>query len=176
MIKVVIFGNSGSGKSTLARRFAAHPGVGYLDLDNIAWVASGERKDIPESIEELKAFMNTHTSWVIEGCYGSLIQEAAKSASALIFLNPGIEACQKNCRARPWEPHKYETSDAQDKNLDMLLSWVADYEVRKDEFSLQAHRDIFDSFCGNKLELKSNAEAQSKAIESILIQSGNCSE
>ncbi len=166
MNRVVIFGNSGSGKSTLARRYSAHLGAAHLDLDTIAWATAGVRKEVDESVRDLETFISAHESWVIEGCYGSLIRAAAASASEMCFLNPGVEECQQNCRARPWEPHKYESEEAQEKNLEMLLEWVADYESRNDEFSLQEHRAIFESFGGKKVEVKSNMETQRKAGES----------
>lgn len=50
----------------------------------------------------------------------------------LIFLNPGVEACVRHCRARPWESHKYPTRDAQDANLAMLIDWVRSYPSRDD--------------------------------------------
>ncbi len=166
MNRVVIFGNSGSGKSTLARSYSANLGAAHLDLDSIAWATAGVRKEVAESIKDLESFVGAHESWVIEGCYGSLIRAAAASASEMYFLNPSIEECQQNCRTRPWEPHKYETEEAQEENLEMLLEWVANYETRNDEFSLQEHRAIFESFRGKKEELKSNIEAQRLALES----------
>lgn len=164
MNKIIIFGNSGSGKSTLANRYAEGLGLKHLDLDTISWKTPGVRKETGESIQELHAFMDAHDAWVIEGCYSSLIQEASKEATELIFLNPGIQECQNNCKARPWEPHKYETKEAQDKNLAMLLDWVADYETRTDEFSLIAHKQTFESFDGIKHELKSNRETLHKDL------------
>ena len=135
---VVIFGNSGSGKTTLARHLAKEHKLQHLDLDDIAWESPGVRRDIAESVEALRSFITEHDEWVIEGSYGSLITEASNAATELIFLNPGVETCQENCRARPWESHKYPSKEAQDKNLEMLLNWVADYETRTDEFSLSA--------------------------------------
>lgn len=170
MNKIVIFGNSGSGKSTLARRYSEGLGLEHLDLDTIAWDESGVRKSASDSIAELHAFIDAHQSWVIEGCYSSLIKEASNSASELIFLNIPFEACQENCRERPWEPHKYETREDQDRNLEMLLDWVAEYETRTDEFSLKAHKEIFDSFTGKKDELKSNEESQNKTVVSTPIR------
>lgn len=164
-MRILIYGNSGSGKSTLAGRCAKILSVPHFDLDEIAWKSAGVRKEISESIGELDAFIASHGSWVIEGCYGSLIREAAKSATDLVFLNPGIEACQKNCESRPWEPHKYDSKEAQDENLEMLLAWVADYEKRTDEFSHQAHKEIFESFTGKKQELKTNFESQNMSVE-----------
>ena len=121
------------------------------------------RKKTSESIAALDSFIANHDHWVIEGCYGSIILEAAKSAQELIFLNPGIQTCLENCKARPWEPHKYDSKESQDKNLEMLLNWVTQYETREDEFSLKTHRAIFDSFTGKKVELKTRLEMQNKA-------------
>ena len=156
-MRMVIFGNSGSGKTTLARRCAASLNLAHLDLDAIAWKSEGGRSAVSESFRQLHAFAAAHEGWVIEGCYGELIGEATTMATELVFLNPGVEACQRNCRARPWEPHKYPNREAQDANLNALLEWVAQYPTRTDEFSLAAHRAIFDRFPGRKRELRSNA-------------------
>ncbi len=165
MVRTLIYGNSGSGKSRLALSIANYSGVPHLDLDEIAWESSGQRKHVSESIRELASFISANTEWVIEGCYSSLVKEASASAEELIFLNPGVDVCQENCKSRPWEPHKYDTKESQDKNLEMLLEWVEAYETRTDEFSLQAHQEIFESFPGRKSELRSNLEAQNKAEE-----------
>lgn len=165
MNRILIFGNSGSGKSTLARRYRKGLGIAHLDLDEIAWEAEGVRKRLEDSIGELRDFVSAHDQWVIEGCYGSLISEAAQWASELVILNPGIKACQENCRSRPWEPHKYESKEAQDENLKMLLKWVSEYHTRTDEFSYATHRAIYDSFNGAKKELRSNTEIREQASE-----------
>lgn len=164
MIRVVIFGNSGSGKSTLAQRFKESGKVAHLDLDTIAWKKPAEREELAVSEKKLNTFVASHEQWVIEGCYSSLIELAAPLAVHLIFVNPGSEACQENCRLRPWEPHKYASKAEQDKNLEMLLEWVAQYETREDEFSYSAHRRLFEAFTGNKTELKSNTESQALRI------------
>ena len=138
--------------------YAASLNLAHLDLDAIAWKSAGVRLELSESILQMKTFTAAQDRWVIEGCYGELIGEAATLATELVFLNPGVEACQRNCRARPWEPHKYPNREEQDGNLNALLEWVAQYPTRTDEFSLAAHRAIFDGFPGRKRELKSNAQ------------------
>lgn len=161
MERILIFGNSGSGKSTLAKALAGFHRLPYLDLDVIAWEADrpGVRRPHEESLRELMRFVKGADSWVIEGCYSGLLREAARYCSEIIFLNPGIEACVENCRRRPWEPHKYPSREAQDANLQMLLDWVREYETRGDEFSLSAHRALFDAHEGKKVEYRSNDEA-----------------
>lgn len=162
MQRVLIFGNSGSGKSTLASRIAQEKQIAHLDLDTVAWKPgqAGIRESLNISFAAVDAFTGQHSDWVIEGCYATLLEYTADTASEIIFLHPGVSACQENCRARPWEPHKYSSPAAQDKNLSMLLDWVAAYETRDDEFSLQQHQMLFDSFDGQKTELKSNQQAQ----------------
>lgn len=152
MKKILIFGNSGSGKTTMAMRLAEEYALPHLDLDNVSWASPGVRKSFAESLEAMKDFMDQHPAWVIEGCYGSLLQAVAGQCNEMHFLNPGIEACLKHNLQRPWEPHKYPSREAQDKNLEMLQAWVKDYESRDDEYSLSAHRAIFDAFTGNKTE------------------------
>lgn len=164
MEKIVIFGNSGSGKSTMAIALSKLHNAAHLDLDTIAWRADQPtvRADLDDSRNALQRFVENNENWIIEGCYADLLSEAAKYCTEMIFLNPGIEACIENCRARPWEPHKYATPEAQDENLKMLIEWVRNYETREDVFSLEAHRRLFDSFDGKKTEYRTNEEAQNR--------------
>ena len=153
--RVLIVGNSGSGKTTLARLLAARDGLAHLDLDPLAWLPAPppERRPLGESVAEIRAFTAIHEAWVIEGCYADLAAAIVDQATELVFLNPGIEACVRHCLARPWEPHKYATREAQDRNLDLLVAWVRAYAERDDACSLTAHRRLFDGFPGPKREV-----------------------
>ena len=150
MKKILIFGNSGSGKTTLANRLSSDDNIPHLDLDTICWSSPGIRKELSASLKEIALFIQQHDNWVIEGCYGSLLIEVAQHCTEMYFLNPGVETCLQNNLQRPWEPHKYESKQLQDSNLEMLQSWVQDYEQRQDEYSLNCHQDIFDKFSGKK--------------------------
>jgi len=154
-MRIVIFGNSGAGKSTLAAALAREHGLRHLDLDTLAWLPTSppQRAPLAESLAKLAAFTEQADAWVIEGCYADLIEPAAQRSTELVFLNPGVDVCLEHCRARPWEPHKYPTKQAQDANLPMLLDWVRAYATREDEFSLRAHRALFDRFTGAKREV-----------------------
>jgi len=160
MPRLLIFGNSGSGKSTLAQAKAEAWQCPHLDLDTVAWledVAPPTRRPIPASQALVTPFLAANDEWVIEGCYADLLDLVTPHATELIFLNPGVETCLVNSRARPWEPHKYESPEAQQANLEMLLEWIAQYPLRDDEFSLQAHRKLYDEFSGPKREYTSNS-------------------
>ncbi|MGH7297514.1 MAG: shikimate kinase [Polyangiaceae bacterium] len=157
MARIVLFGNSGSGKSTLALRLARDTRLPHLDLDVVAWTGAEppERRAAAESARDIEAFMEGGDGWVIEGCYADLVAVAARRATCLVFLNPGMEACKANARARPWEPHKYTTKEKQDAGLAFLLGWIGEYETREDVYSLKAHRAVFDAFKGDRVELTS---------------------
>ena len=168
MSRIVIFGNSGSGKTSLAKRLSGQAGCPRLDLDSIAWKESNPpvREELGMSHAAIDEFIDQNPDWIVEGCYASLVAHAAKHADQMIFLNPGVDTCVSNCRSRPWEPEKYQSIEAQDENLDMLIEWVKSYETREDEFSLHEHRKLFNGFDGPKCEIRSNDEAQHKRMES----------
>jgi adenylate kinase family enzyme len=156
--RIVIFGNSGSGKSTLARELSAQYDLSHLDLDSLAWldVIPPTRAPFSKSCELIDTFVNTNKEWVIEGCYSDLLLYVMRSATEVIFLNPGIDACVSNAKFRPWESHKYDSIEEQNMNLPMLVEWIEEYSERNDEFSLQQHRRLYDEFQGEKREYHSN--------------------
>jgi adenylate kinase family enzyme len=153
--RIVIIGNSGSGKSTLAQRLAAETGAAVLDLDTVAWEPGKiavPRKPVAAAAA-VQTFCGTHADWVVEGCYADLVRATFTFRPRLIFLDPGLEQCLANCRARPWEPHKYASKEEQDERLDFLLSWVAEYYTRSGDMSHARHQALFDAYPGPKQRL-----------------------
>jgi len=153
-MKILVFGNSGSGKSTLAKGLAAEHGLAHLDLDSIVWEPGKIAvQRSPEAVAaSLAEFLDGHECWVIEGCYGELVEAASAHCTELVFLNPGLATCLEHNRRRPWEPHKYASKEAQDAMLEHLQAWVAGYYERDDQWSYHAHRRIYDAFAGQKSE------------------------
>jgi adenylate kinase family enzyme len=165
-MKILLFGNSGSGKSTYAKQIAADAALTHLDLDSIVWEPN--QIAVPRSTSEvhaaLDAFIASQSSWVIEGCYGELVQRATSACTKLVFLNPGKSVCLDNNQRRPWEPHKYQSPEQQDTMLANLQTWVIGYYERDDEWSYAAHRRIFDAFAGSKVELRDPETYRSQPI------------
>jgi adenylate kinase family enzyme len=153
--KVVLLGNAGAGKSTMARRLIGGRQIPRLSLDEIAWDPGAQRKPLPESLALLNDFLKTNDRWVIEGCYGGLVEAALAHCTELRFLNPGVEVCVAHCRRRPWEPEKFSSPQQQDAMLEQLILWVKQYEIREDEYGLKRHRKIFEQFAGPKREVTS---------------------
>jgi adenylate kinase family enzyme len=158
MRKILIFGNSGSGKSTLAKKLCAAEKLAHLDLDTLAWQPTNPpiRNPLTESEKNITEFIKLHCGWVIEGCYTELLDMAAPQSNEIVFMNLPIEICIANAKSRPWEPHKYESMEAQNKNLEMLIGWVSQYSERSDSFSAAAHQGLYENYTGKKTMVTSN--------------------
>lgn len=158
MSNILIFGNSGSGKSTLAKSICKSNGLAHLDLDSFAWEATmpPQRRSLNACKKDIDHFIKTNDSWVIEGCYTDLLELAESYSSEIIFMNLPIDECISNAKSRPWEPHKYESKQAQDENLDMLIDWISQYKKRDDTFSLAAHQSFYNNYNGKKRIINSN--------------------
>ena len=132
--------------------------MAHLDLDSLAWLPSQPPQRMPliESKVLIDEFTGNNESWVIEGCYTDLLEILAEKATEIVFLNLPIEQCVQNATNRPWEPHKYDSKEAQDANLEMLLGWIAQYEQRNDVFSFAAHTKFYEGFSGTKTCILSN--------------------
>jgi adenylate kinase family enzyme len=153
-MRVLVFGNSSSGKSTYARALAAQERLAHLDLDSIVWEPGkiAVQRSTDSITADLRSFIESHDAWVIEGCYGDLVQATSAHCTLLVFLNPGVEACLANNTRRSWEPHKYASREDQDAMLNKLQEWVAGYYQREDAWSYRIHRESFDEFTGPKVE------------------------
>lgn len=154
-VRVLVVGNSGSGKSTHARELEARHGLVRLDLDTLVWEPGqiAVRRAQEAIFGDLLAFVQREPRWVVEGCYGDLIEAALPHCTQLVFLDPGLATCLANNERRPWEPHKYARKADQDALLPALQAWVAEYYTRSDECSHAWHRRIFEAFDGDKLRL-----------------------
>jgi len=154
-MRIAILGNSGSGKSTLARRLSSDPDMPTLDLDTVAWEPGeiARPRDPAAAAADVRSFCAAGERWIVEGCYATLVAVALEYKPHLLFLDPGLERCLANCRARPWEPHKYRSKAEQDEKLAFLLSWVVDYYRRDGEMSHKGHLALFESYAGPRQHL-----------------------
>lgn len=152
-MKIILLGNAGAGKSTLSRKLLEKEDAALLCLDEVAFEENtANRRPVADSVAAATRFIAANSSWIIEGCYASIIQPLLGYCDQLLFLNPGTEACVAHCRARPWEPEKFASRNAQDAQLQKLLDWVRLYDCRENEYGLKQHRRLFDSFAGRKVE------------------------
>ena len=161
-MRIVILGNAGSGKSTLAKSLARTQGMPMLDLDTLVWEPDRVAVERPDSIvfADLAQFCRESDDWIIDGCYGDLVEAVLPHGPLLIFLGAGQGGCISNCRNRPWEPHKYRTQREQDEHLEHLLGWVRSYYDLDGSMSLAGHRAVFDAYAGPKRLVTKLAELE----------------
>ena len=87
MPKIYITGACGCGKSTFAKKLAKKLDIPHLDLDDISWKKSPDRKNFMikrtdnEKQEYICSFLSMHSNWIVEG------------AQSKDWLLPFIESC-----------------------------------------------------------------------------------
>ena len=74
-MKIAVIGHSGSGKSTLARELGQRYGTEVLYLDSVQFLPGWEIRSEEEKEEIVKAFLDTHDSWIMDGNYAGLLYE-----------------------------------------------------------------------------------------------------
>ena len=156
LIGYVIVGNSGSGKSTLAGHLAQALEATSIDLDGVYWEpdAPGVARPLEVAVADLRARIEGQSRWIAEGCYEELAERLLPRRPVLLWLDPGEDACIERCRARPWEPHKYPSREAQDRNLQMLIDWVRAHYQRDGSMSYRAHKHLYEDYRGPKMHLR----------------------
>lgn len=154
-----VLGNTGSGKSTLARRVAKARQMAHVDLDPYAWTETvGDRRDLENSLQALRPKLAQRPS-VVEGMYSDLVAGLLTSNDTLVWLDLPLEQCRAHCEARPFEPHKWATSERQDAFLPQLLEFLETYPTRTDALGQQAHRQLFAEHDGRKSRLTTARQA-----------------
>ena len=165
--RTIILGNSGSGKSWLSARLAAALGADALDLDSIHWEPGGY--DVPRDKQlsiDLVRRSAARPTWVIEGVYGWLAQEALPTATALIWLDLPVDACIENLRQRGMRGLGTEAG------FEALLGWAADYPHRQTSSSYAGHERIFGLIPGPGFRLRSRADVERFSADVSRMQDG----
>lgn len=87
-MKLALIGYAGSGKSTFAHRCAALWGCKAMYLDALHWLPGWTERPKEEELSMIRAFMDGHSGWVIDGNYSHLLWERRlKEADAIVFFN-----------------------------------------------------------------------------------------
>ncbi|MBQ8296245.1 MAG: DNA topology modulation protein [Ruminococcus sp.] len=97
-MKIAVIGHSGSGKSTLAKFLGKLYNIDVLHLDSVHWLPGWNERSAVEKNVIVTDFMNSHSSWVIDGNYFKQCYERRLSeADVIVFLNFNRFNCL--CRA-----------------------------------------------------------------------------
>lgn len=103
-MKIAIVGYSGAGKSTLANFLSQHFQIDVLYLDTVHWLPGWVEREKEETRAIVGDFLDKHTSWIIDGSYGSVhYQRRMDEADKIIFLNFNRFTCLRRALKRKSE-------------------------------------------------------------------------
>ncbi|OZU87858.1 AAA family ATPase [Virgibacillus indicus] len=92
MKKVVIIGGSGAGKSTLAQTLGKKLELPIYHLDAIHWQPGWVPLSREQFIKETEKVLERDT-WIIDGNYGSTMEQRLQQADTVIFLHYSTIRC-----------------------------------------------------------------------------------
>ena len=100
--KILIFGNSGVGKTTLSRTLSEILNVPYLHIDSIYWQKNW--LSTPQDIfyNQLKAFIDSHTNFVMDGNYlnSKILDLRLSHADTIIFIDYPVQMALNGIKRR----------------------------------------------------------------------------
>jgi adenylate kinase family enzyme len=139
--KIYILGTSGTGKSTLAKEISIKKNIPCFDLDDISWEIKYTKKSSNE-IRKLK-LMNiiSNKSWIIEGVYGSWVEQAIKESDLVVWIVLPFHTLSLRLLKRYIKRKKQERESF--KDLINLIKYVFGYRyLNKGETSYFGHRKL----------------------------------
>jgi len=159
MKRVLIIGNSGSGKTWLSKKLSEGLNYKIIHFDEHFWEPGGfnkkrERSIVLKEIEKL----SQEESWIMEGVFGDLAEVALANATSLIFLDKQWTECEQALLNRGSKSSFQLDKETAEKNFNELLVWAKAYYKRESKTSLLWHKQLFDSFLGDKAILKNRQE------------------
>lgn len=112
-------GYSGSGKSTLAGKLSETFLIDVLHFDTVHFLPDWEIRCDDEKENITKEFMNTHSSWIIDGNYSKLFYDRRMEEADTIIL---LLFNRFSCLFRAFYRYlKYKNKKQLDKYLDSVV-------------------------------------------------------
>ena len=127
MKRVLVIGCPGSGKSTFARALHEVTRLPLVHLDLLYWKA--DRTTVPKEVfrERLREAM-AQDAWIIDGNYGSTMEQRLAACDTVFFLDYPTEVCMEGILSRrgtvrPDMPWVEDPSDVDEEFLDFVRSY-----------------------------------------------------
>ena len=99
MKKIIVIGCPGSGKSTFSRALHEITRIPLYHLDRMYWNADKTTVDKSIFLERLSEVLEKDT-WIIDGNYGSTMEQRLAACDTVIFLDYPSEVCLQGVRER----------------------------------------------------------------------------
>ena len=98
-LRIAVIGCAGAGKSTLARALAAATGLPLIHLDAEHWQPGWIEPDVAAWFER-QAALTAGERWIIDGLYGSSLDQRLARATLVVWLDPPTRVCVAGVLAR----------------------------------------------------------------------------
>ena len=85
-MKIAVLGFSGSGKSTLAQKLGELTSAPVLHLDSVHFLPGWVERSAQEEQALVREFMDSHSSWIIDGNYRTLSFERRLEEADQIWI------------------------------------------------------------------------------------------
>lgn len=97
--KIIVIGCPGSGKSTFSKALADRTGLPLHHLDNMNW--NSDWTCVPKELFKERLFnVLKEEKWIIDGNYGSTIEDRLKVCDLVFFLDYPTEVCLEGVKSR----------------------------------------------------------------------------
>ncbi len=103
MKKTIVIGCPGSGKSTFSRALHNKTGIPLYHLDMMYWNADKTTVEKSVFLERLSAVLEKET-WIIDGNYGSTMEQRMAACDTVIFLDYPLDICLNGIKERRGKP------------------------------------------------------------------------
>lgn len=148
MKKVIVIGCPGSGKSTFSRALQQITGLPLFHLDTLYWNPDGTT--VPEKTvfqTRLHAAMSGDR-WIIDGNYGSTMEQRMMACDTVIFLDYPTELCLDGIKARKGKPRPdMPWNNSAEDGDEEFVSFIKDYPSKSRPMVLEllkkySHKNI----------------------------------
>ena len=103
MKKIIVIGCPGSGKSTFSRALHEKIGIPLHHLDMMYWNADKTTVEKSVFLARLAEVLEGN-EWIIDGNYGSTMEERIAACDTVFFLDFPLDICLEGVRARRGKP------------------------------------------------------------------------
>ena len=99
MKKIIVIGCPGSGKSTFSQALHHATGIPLYHLDRLYWNADRTTVEKSVFLQRLAGVLQK-PEWIIDGNYGSTMEQRLRACDTVVFLDYPPELCLKGIRER----------------------------------------------------------------------------
>ena len=127
MKKIIVIGCPGGGKSTFSKKLHEITGTPLYHLDMMYW--NPDRTKVPKEVfRRALSEVLKKDKWIIDGNYGSTMEQRIKACDTVIFLDLPAEVCLEGIRARRGKPRS-DMPWVEEQDDSEFLRFVRDYNT-----------------------------------------------